>query len=117
MCLPPRAPCDVCSLSVRASARPSAGSKCCARVLSVPGAVGAFASAGKGCRGYQVRLFSAAVVGLNFQTKGRSELYFLQGVLPTLIVLERPSACTYSYGYPQTQCLYISSLQIYPQAI
>lgn len=91
LCLPPHAACDVCSPSVWASARPSAGPKCCAHVLSVPGAVVASASAGKGCRGYQVHLFSPAIVGLNFQTKGRSKLYFLQWVLPLLIVLERPS--------------------------
>lgn len=47
-------------------------------MLSVPGAAVAFASAGKGCRGYQVHLFSPVTVGLNFQTKGKSELYFLQ---------------------------------------
>lgn len=60
---------DVCSQSVQASARPSTGSKCCAHVLSVPGANVALASAGKGCWGYQVHLFSPAIVGMNFQKK------------------------------------------------
>lgn len=87
------APCtlDVCSQSVQASTRPSAGSKCCAHVLSVPGASVALASAGKESRSYQIRLFSPTIVGINFQTKGRSELYSQQWVLPILIVKEGPS--------------------------
>lgn len=82
---------DVCSQSVQASTRASAGSKCCAHLFPVPGATVSLASAARECRGYQVHLFSPAIVGINFQTKGRSELYFQQCVLPILIVLERPS--------------------------
>jgi len=49
--LQPHAPGNVRCLLVWASARPRAGSKGCAHVLSVPGAAVAFASAGKGRRG------------------------------------------------------------------
>lgn len=65
--------------------------KCCAHVLSVPGAIVAFASAGKGYRGCHIHLISPAIVGLNFQAKETRELYFLLWVLPILIVLERSS--------------------------
>lgn len=62
----------------------------CMRAFSSRSAV-AFASARKGCRGYRVRLFSPATVGLNFQTKGRSELYSYSEFFPCRIKLERPS--------------------------